>query len=65
MLLARGIDVSDHLGTVFGIPPPRSRRDASAALPPRSLQARWPRARRRASVRSSRAVGPPPGRRAR
>ena len=42
MLLARGIDVSDHLGTAFGIPPPRSRRDASAALPPRSLQARWP-----------------------
>ena len=42
MLLARGIDVSDHLGTAFGIPPPRSRRDASAALPPGSLHARWP-----------------------
>jgi hypothetical protein len=42
MLLTRGIDVSDHLGNIFGIPPPRSRRDASAALPPWSLQARWP-----------------------
>jgi hypothetical protein len=42
MLLARGIDVSDHLGTAFGIPPPRSRRDASAAIPPGSLHARWP-----------------------
>lgn len=42
MLMARGIDVSDHLGTVFGIPPPRSRRDASTALPPGSLQERWP-----------------------